>query len=348
MTKKKIIFLVGSPNQTTQMHQISSFLSDDYECYFSQVFANHFMIRTTVKLGLLDHTVLAGDFKAKADNYLTTHNLKNDYGAAVYKNTYDLVVACTDMIVPKVLSGIKTIWVQEGMIDEMTIMARITKFFKLPRYLAIGTSLNGSSNICDIYCAASEGYKNHISRMGTDVSKVTVTGIPNFDNLIENKNNDFPHKDFVMVATSDIRECYRNDNRPAFIRHAVKIADGRKMIFKLHPNEKRERAIKEIRENAPADALILTEGNTNHMVANCCELITQYSTVVYVGIILGKKVHSYFDLADLNRLVPLQTGGNSARMIADICKGYLAFHGSGSDFLKQYTSHNTLSLATAS
>jgi len=330
------------------MHQISSFLSEEYECYFSQVFANHFMIRTTVKLGLLDHTVLAGEFKAKADNYLTTNNLKNDYCATVYNNTYDLVVACTDMIVPKVFTGIKTIWVQEGMIDELTLVARITKFFKLPRYLAFGTSLNGSSNICDIYCAASEGYKNHISRMGTDVSKITVTGIPNFDNLIENKNNDFPYKDFVLVATSDIRECYRYDNRPAFIRQAVKIANGRKLIFKLHPNEKMERAIKEIRENAPADTLILTEGNTNHMVANCSELITQYSTVVYVGIILGKKVHSYFNLSELNKLVPIQTGGNSARMIADICRGYIEFRGNGSAFLKQYTSPNSLSFATAS
>lgn len=348
MTKKKIIFLVGSPNQTSQMHQISSFLSDEYDCYFSQVFANHFMIRTTVKLGLLNHTVLAGEFKLKADHYLQKNNLKNDYGAATYNNRYDLVVACTDMIVPKVFRGVKTIWVQEGMIDELTVVARITKFFKLPRYLALGTSLNGSSNLCDIYCAASEGYKKHISRMGTEASKIVVTGIPNFDHLAENRNNDFPHKDFVLVATSDIRECFRYDNRPAFIRDAVKIANGRKLIFKLHPNEKMDRAVQEIRDNAPSDTLILTEGNINHMIANCSELITQFSTVVYVGIILGKKVHSYFDLAELNRLVPIQTEGNSARMIADICKGYVEFKGDGSAYLKQHSSLNTFSLATAS
>jgi hypothetical protein len=348
MTKKKIIFLVGSPNQTTQMHQISSFLSDDYDCYFSQVFANHFMIRATVKLGILNHTVLAGEFKAKADNYLTANNLKNDYRTTVYNNTYDLVVACTDMIVPKIFKGVKTIWVQEGMIDELTWVARITKFFRLPRYLALGTSLNGSSNICDIYCAASEGYKNHLHTMGTDLDKIIVTGIPNFDNLVENSNNSFPHSDYVLVATSDIRECYRYDNRLAFIRKAVHIANGRKLIFKLHPNEKMDRAIAEIRENAPADTLILTEGNTNHMVANCSELITQFSTVVYVGIILGKPVHSYFDLAELNRLVPIQTEGNSSRMIADICKGYVAFEGTGPSFLKQYSPINTFSFANAS
>jgi hypothetical protein len=34
------------------------------------------------------------------------------------------------------------------------------------------------------------------------------------------------------------------------------------------------------------------------MIANCSTLITQYSTVVYTGIALGKEVHSYFDVSD--------------------------------------------------
>jgi hypothetical protein len=347
MSKKKILFLVGSPNQTVQMHKISSYL-DDYDCYFSQLFANHFMIRGTIWLGLLDHTVLAGEFKGKADRYLAQHNLPNDYRGEVYGNKYDLVVACTDMIVPKSLSHIPIIWVQEGMIDELTLVARITKLFRLPRYLAIGTSLNGSSNLCDIYCTGSEGYKNHIVKMGTDREKVIVTGIPNFDNLRQHIKNDFPHRDYVLVATSDIRECYRRDDRPKFIRKAVEIAQGRPLIFKLHPNEKFDRAIREIKENAPASTLIFTEGNTNDMVANCSELITQFSTVVYVGIILGKKVHSYFPLDELNRLVPIQNEGVSARNIADICRGFIEFKGSGSEFLKQYSNTNTLSFATAS
>ncbi|MEI9935149.1 MAG: hypothetical protein WDM71_09950 [Ferruginibacter sp.] len=62
------------------------------------------------------------------------------------------------------------------------------------------------------------------------------------------------------------------------------------MIFKLHPNEQEERAISEIKECAPESALIYTEGSTEHMIANCDELITQYSTVVYIGIALNKKV----------------------------------------------------------
>jgi hypothetical protein len=348
MSKKKIIFLIGSPNQTAQMHQISTFLSDDFDCYFSQVFANHFMILGTIILGLLDHTVMAGELKAKADQYLREHNLRNDYRTEVYNNRYDLVIACTDIIVPKALHGVKTIWVQEGMIDEMTIAAKITKFFKLPRYLAIGTALNGSSNICDIYCAGSEGYKKYIAKMGTDESKIIVTGIPNFDNLKTCLTNDFPYKDYVLVATSDIRECYRRDNRPEFIRNAVTIAAGRQLIFKLHPNEIKERAIAEIKAHAPANTLIYTDGPTDAMIANCSELITQFSTVVYVGIVLGKKVHSYFDLDLLHSQVPVQNGGTTSKNIAEIAKGFIEFKGTGPEYLRQFTFSKTRSLATAS
>lgn len=71
------------------------------------------------------------------------------------------------------------------------------------------------------------------------------------------------------------------------------------------------------------------------MVANCQELITQYSTLVYVGIGLGKKVHSYFDLNELYRLMPDQNGGTSARNIAAICKGYMEFEGCGKEYLAQ-------------
>ena len=74
------------------------------------------------------------------------------------------------------------------------------------------------------------------------------------------------------------------------------------------------------------------------MVANCQELITQWSTLVYVGIVLGKKVHSYFDVEELKRLIPQQNGGTSANKIAEICRGYMEFNGEGTEFVKQFKS----------
>lgn len=342
MSKNKILFLIGSPNQTTQMHQIARHLDGQFDCYFSQVFSSSPAFGLVLRSGILNRTIFAGETKLKADKYLAAHNLKNDYRGKVYQNSYGLVVACTDMILPKSLRNVKTIWIQEGMIDGYNLLAKIVRALKLPRYFAMSTALNGSANVCDIYCAASAGYKNYISSKGTDAGKIAVTGIPNYDNLKQYLYNDFPYQDYVLVATSDIRETFRFEDRVQFIKKAVQIANGRQIIFKLHPNEKRERAVAEIEAHAPAGTLIYTDGNTNHMIANCCELITQYSTVVFVGLVLGKKVHSYFDLEELKRLTPLQNDGTSAEAIADICRNFILYRGSGVKFLKNY--NRTLSL----
>jgi hypothetical protein len=244
-----------------------------------------------------------------------------------------MAVLCSDMLVPKQLRVLKTVWVQEGMTDPITPWGKLIHRLKLPSYLAMNTAFNGSSNICDIYCAASVGYKEQFSRLGTDANKIFVTGIPNYDNCREFLNNRFPYHDYVLAATSDIRETFKKENREQFILDCVKIAAGRPLIFKLHPNEIKERAINEIKNNTPSGTLVFSEGNTEHMIANCTELITQYSTVVYIGIALGKKVHSYFDVEQLRKLAPVQNGGNSAVNIAAICRHYIEFKGDKHAFL---------------
>ena len=335
MERKKILFIVGSPNQTNQMHQISEYLKDEYDCWFSQFMPDTWYEKWALRKGWIDVTILGGTFKQKADRYLKENNLQIDYMAE--KNKYDMTVFCTDLIVPKKLRKGKTVWVQEGMVDKVTPWSkfvRATGF--IPRYFAMGTSLNGSSDLCDIYCTASEGYKNFYDEMGTSRNKITVTGIPNFDNMTQYLNNNFQERDYVLVATSDIRECFGKDDRIGFLHKCMQIAGGRKIIFKLHPNEVIDRAVAEIKQVAGPDAIIYTDGKAEHMVANCEELITQYSTLVYVGIGLGKKVHSYFDLEELYNLMPVQNGGSSARNIAEICRGYIEFEGKGDQYLRQH------------
>jgi hypothetical protein len=129
-----------------------------------------------------------------------------------------------------------------------------------------------------------------------------------------------------------MRETFRLENRIAFIKKAVKIANGRPLLFKLHPNENFKRAEKEIIRHTPKGTLIYKQGNTSHMIANCCELITQYSTVVYTGIALGKKVHSWFNIDELERLVPVQNEGTSAKTIAALCRNYLNHKGERKSF----------------
>ena len=331
---QKILFITGSLNQTSQMHQIANELPD-FDCWFSQVFTDSpFMKFLISNTRLLDTTAFAGQFRHNSENYLKAHGLQLDYAARL--NEYDLIVYCTDMIVPARMRNYKTLWVQEGMTDKFTLMTHIVKAFKLPGFLCGNTSLNGSSNICDVYCAASEGYKQYFGKNGTQADKIIVTGMPNYDNLAHFSNNDFPHKNYVMVATTDMRETYRYENRRAFIKETVRIAAGRQLLFKLHPNENFERAENEIRKYAPVGTLIFKSGNTNQMIANCSELITQYSTVVYTGIALGKKVHSWFDVDELYKLQPLQNGGTSAKTIAGVCRDYALYNGSKQRFTAKY------------
>jgi len=324
-------------NQTSQMHQISQHL-DGYDCWFSQVYPNSAFLDVILKYTpLVNGTPMTDSYRIKTENYLREHGLQIDYKGR--KNEYDLVVYCSDMVVDSRFRNTKTIWVQEGMVDKRTLLTDTVKALGIPPYFTADTSLNGCTNICDIYCTASEGYKNYFAKHGTDARKLIVTGIPNYDNDRQFLNNDFPHHNYVMVATTDMRETYRIENRAAFIKKAVEIADGRQLLFKLHPNEKIKRAEAEIRKYAPSGTLIYHSGNTSQMIANCCELITQYSTVVYTGIALGKKVHSYFDIDELKKLAPIQNGGMSAKNIAQVCSAYIEYAGEKEDFLAGFRFH---------
>jgi hypothetical protein len=349
MIRKKILFLTGSPNQTTQMHNVASYLTNDYDCYFSQIFDDTPAVKALMKTGLIEGTVISDKFIKKSEKYYSEHGLRSDYRGETLGNKYDLVVMCSDMIFPKKFKNVKTVFVQEGMTDPVTLWSKVVKFMGLPGYYAMSTALNGSLNHCDVYCVASEGYKQKFSKAGTEENKIVVTGMPNFDNMRSYLNNDFPYKNYVLVATSDIRELYGFDNRKEFIKNCADIAGERQLIFKTHPNERQKRAVREIKKYAPADTLIYTDGNTNHMVANCDVLITQYSTVSYIGLALNKEVHSYFDIKELMKLLPLQNNGMSAQNIANVCQGYIEFEGNGTEYLKSNSNkfYNTTQLAWA-
>ena len=111
--------------------------------------------------------------------------------------------------------------------------------------------------------------------------------------------------------------------RSLYAGASLEVADGRELLFKLHPNENHDRARREIESLAPR-ALVFESGNTNHMIANCAALVTRYSSVVYVAVALGKEVHADIDEVTLRRLLPLQNGGTSARRIADVCRRFLS------------------------
>ena len=319
MKKRKILYICGSLNQTTQMHQISEELKE-YEAFFSPYYSQgYWYIEFTRKFGLMGFSILGGQAKQTTLNYLAKNNLNIDDEGKLHD--YDLVFTCSDMLMPKNIRDKKIILVQEGMTDPENLGYHLAKKYNFPRWMG-GTSTTGISNAFDIFCVASEGYKEFFRAKGVDIDKIVVTGIPNFDNCEEFLNNDFPHKGYVLVATSDMRETFKYENRKKFIERAVKIANSKKMIFKLHPNENFVRAKEEIDKYAPG-SLVFYKENINPMIANCDVLITRYSTVVYIGLALGKEVYSDFDVNSLKNLVPLQNRGRSAKNIAKVAKDLL-------------------------
>jgi len=311
MVKKKILFICGSLNQTSMMHQISLNLSE-HDCYFSPYYADG-IVNLAVRLGHLNFSILNGTFRKNTEKYLIDNKLKIDYRGL--NEDYDLVYTCADLIYPKNIMNKNVILVQEGMTDPENLMFYLVKYFKFPRWIA-STSTMGMSYKYNLFCVASEGYKKFfVKRKGVEPEKIIVTGIPNFDNVKQYLLNDFPHKNYVLVCTSDARETFKYENRIKFIKECLKIAGGKQIIFKLHPNENFERATAEINSYANS-AIVFTSGNTNHMIANCDVLITKYSSVSFVGLALGKEVHSYFNIAELKELLPWQNDGTSAERIA--------------------------------
>ncbi len=315
--KKNILFICGSINQTTQMHQIAGELPE-YEHFFTPYYDDG-LLELLRRAHLVEFTILGNKLMNRCISYLKVNDLKIDFQGR--QRDYDLVVTCSDLVMPRNIRNKSVVLVQEGMTDPENFAYRLRRLFPLiPRWMA-STSTTGLSDLYDYFCVASEGYRELFIRKGAKAEKIVVTGIPNFDNCSRYLDNSFPYKGYALVCTSDIRETLKWENRKAFIRHTVKIANGRQLIFKLHPNENVERATREINEYAPG-ALVFSGGNTEEMIANCAVLITKFSSVVYVGLALGKEIYSGFDIEELRRLVPLQNG-SAARNIAGICRGLL-------------------------
>lgn len=308
--RKKILFVGGSLNQTQMMYEISKYFEHE-NCYFTPFYAEGFL-DYLAQQGMLDFTILGGQFRKATIDFLQSRDLQIDFKGL--NNSYDLVFTCQDLIVPQNLKNKKVVLVQEGMTDPETLAFHMVKNLGLPRWMA-STAATGLSGSYNVFCVASEGYRELFIKKGVDPRKIRVTGIPNFDNAEALNHTDFPYKNYVLVATSDRRETFNYENRKRFIEKALQIADGRRLIFKLHPNENHNRATREINRYAPG-ALVYSQGSIDRMIAHCDVLITRYSSVVYLGIALGKEVYSDFDISWLKRLCPLQNGGTSAGRIA--------------------------------
>lgn len=317
---KKALLIGGTLHQTRMVHQIGRELgrraAHELKCFYTPAYAGRLVNWFADETPLLERTLFAGQARRRSLEYLEEHGLPVDDRGR--RHEYDLAVTTQDVMLPNNLEGARLVLVQEGMTDPEDWRYRLAKLGLVPRFFA-NTSVVGLSGAYHLFCVASDGYRELFVGKGADPSKIRVTGIPLFDHSASYRKNDFPHEGYVLVATSCLRETLKWENRQAFIRNAVDIADERPMIFKLHPNEKQDRAAREIRRWAPEDARIYRNRDIRPMIANCEALVTRYSSVVWYAQALGKEIHSDLDRQTLERLSPIQNGGSSARRIAELC-----------------------------
>lgn len=304
-------------NQTTQMHQISRCLTD-----YAQAFTPYYcdgVDEIFRRLRLMEFTIIGHKLASRCRRYLDEHDLPIDDRGR--NGPYDLVLTCSDVYLQKNIRNSAIVLVQEGVTDPETFAFRlVTRFRFLPRWLA-GTAATGLSGAYRTFCVASEGYRDFFIHKGARPESIAVTGIPNFDDCERYRAGSVPHRNYVLVCTSPLREVFRREDRPAFIRRAVQIAGARQLIFKLHPNENARRATREIGRHAPG-ALVFTEGSAEALIAHCDVLLTRFSSTAFVGLALGKETYSDFDMDAMRRLAPVQNR-SAASNIADVCRDLL-------------------------
>jgi hypothetical protein len=321
--RPRVLLICGNHNHTTTMHAIARELSDCDLAFTPYYCDDHSLLDVLRRAHLLEFVALGDRFRRRCLAYLRHHRLAIDLGG---RARYDLALTCSDLIVPSNLAGTPLVGVQEGMIDPKLFWWKVRArwpWLGLPRWAA-GTACTGLSGAYVAYCVASEGYRADFIERGAPADRLVVTGLPNFDNFARYVQPGHWLEGWALACTSDGRETFRRDDRARFLRWARALAGGRPLAIKLHPNERVARATAEIRRWAPG-ARVLTTGSGEELAANCHTLITEWSTLTYVGLALGKPTHSYRDLAHHRALLPIQHG-RAAREIADVCRRVIADH----------------------
>ena len=316
--RPRVLFICGSPNQTGQMLQIARALPD-VEAWFTPYYSDDPITTGMSKANFLESAISGHKRRGICVDTLNAEGVNIDLHGE--RNAYDLWLSPNDAVVPPGLWKTPWVLVQEGIMEQpnwRTWVWRYTRLF--PRPLAT-TAVFGLSKGYAKFCVASEGYRRKFLADGVPPEKLVVTGIPNFDDFARFRDNDFPHRGYVLVCTSDGRETMMKVDRPGLLRRSVAIAAGRQLIFKLHPNENVERATREILEIAP-NALVFPSGNAEEMVANCDVLITEHSSLTFCGLALGKEVHTNFPIEEVRKLLPIQNR-RAAQEIADVVRGLL-------------------------
>lgn len=200
----KVLLICGTLNQTKMMEQVGGQFAADFDCWFTPFYGDG-IIDVLARQGLLDFTAISGPLRRRTYRYLRQAGLKIDDRGI--RNDYDLVISGTDLIVQQNIRHKPLVVVQEGIMEPLNLLLGLVQTVGLPRFMA-NTAATGLSDAYDVFCVASEGYRELFIARGVRPEKIAVTGIPNFDDVEQLHDNDFPYRDFVLIATSNARETF--------------------------------------------------------------------------------------------------------------------------------------------
>jgi hypothetical protein len=319
MRERKILLVGGTVNQIKMMHRIADRF-ENAACFFTPFYyVNQPLFALLERLGLLRYS-LGKKIRDQVLDYLTRHDLPVDFRAQ--HGPYDLVVLGTDIFIPGNLKAYPKILVQEGIVLPRGWRYWLARHTPLPNWVGAGHAA-GLSGDYDYFCVASQGTYEWLAETGIARSRMVVTGLPNFDNIrAESERIDFPHRDYVLLATSCSREDWRYEDRRGLLEQVREIAGERQIIVKLHPREDTTRATEEVRQVLPK-ALVYSEGEIAPMIAHCAHFVATSSTTIFNALACDKPITCEMDLDLMRRLTPEQNGNAAANIVA-VCEKVLA------------------------
>ena len=136
--RKKILFIIGSLNQTQQAHAVGQQLENEYECYYTHFYGDG-LIRLAVELGIVNNTVLGRESHFYKQTAVYAH-------ALIYTDgNVDEMIANCDVLITQYSTVVYT-GIALG--QEVYSYFDVEKLKKLSPWQNGGTSAQRIANVC--------------------------------------------------------------------------------------------------------------------------------------------------------------------------------------------------------
>ncbi|MGI6483973.1 MAG: CDP-glycerol glycerophosphotransferase family protein [Methanobacterium sp.] len=181
---------------------------------------------------------------------------------------------------------------------------RFNRIFMRLNEIKKGTSSEWGTGKFTKIAVAGEYTKKLLMERGVDETKIVITGIPRWDQLVNtkiynfNEDNNYKtnQKKIILFTTQPLVESgmWTEEDMEFFISNVVQIVgmnDKYELIMKLHPRDKKERYKSILKKNDLEKYCIVTQNaNIYELLRKCDLLLTHICTTAIEAMILEKPV----------------------------------------------------------